>query len=517
MIKVLQLGNDDWSKRYKIPTDYHWHFNDFPEKKSEAEKAKAKTKKKKRKGYDVVLVTDGATLDTAYWNKLTWMVDPYHVIYMPGVEETLNQAGKEFLKCSAAEKMMEDPQVVIDHLENRYFFGQSGVRMFPTNIFLNESKVSEYEVLDSCNLKVKVNTHDQWVNIGSYRNSLYIDPKRLIKLWLTYRQHNVQVRLRIFIQPAGTDGDPDDNHVLTIDSNSDKELYLPIEPSDQARFACVTIEVKGDGDLTIGLLHSRWGREGRGEFIAGGKRIVNMEKREDIPYFFSPGDLKPPLTVYFSGARISAGFEAFPLFRKLKTPTLLFTDVRLSLGQFYADDDDFMGKAIIKVIEDTLRKLGFTKRQLIMNGTSMGSYASLLYGGKIGAYIINVTKPLANLGYIASRGRLQRPDDFEAIYDIDNQLVPSLDSKHLHELDERFWKKFDKLDLSNSRLFVGYMKNDDFDNKAMGRLIKSPAVKNSMQFTYKGFPGRHNDNRTIILWFIDRLNQMLESDFGRKY
>ena len=127
MIKVLQLGNDDWSKRYKIPTDYHWHFNDFPEKKSEAEKAKAKTKKKKRKGYDVVLVTDGATLDTAYWNKLTWMVDPYHVIYMPGVEETLNQAGKEFLKCSAAEKMMEEPQVVIDHLENRYFFGQSGV------------------------------------------------------------------------------------------------------------------------------------------------------------------------------------------------------------------------------------------------------------------------------------------------------------------------------------------------------------------------------------------------------
>ena len=147
----------------------------------------------------------------------------------------------------------------------------------------------------------------------------------------------------------------------------------------------------------------------------------------------------------------------------------------------------------------------------------MGSYASLLYGGQIGAYIINVTKPLANLGYIASRGRLQRPDDFEAIYDIDNQLVPSLDSKHLHELDERFWKKFNKLDLSNSRLFVGYMKNDDFDNKTMGRLIKSPAVKNSMQFTYKGFPGRHNDNRTIILWFIDRLNQVLESDFGRKY
>lgn len=514
MIKILQLGNDDWSKRYKIPADYHWHFNDFPEKNPSSKKVKSK---KKRKGYDVVLVTNGAKLDTAYWEELTWMVDPYHVIYMPGVDKTLSKAGDKFLKCNAAEKMMEDPQVVIDHLEARYFFGQSGARMFPTNIFLNDNKISEYEVLDSCNIRIKVNTHDQWVNIGAYRNSLYIDPKRLIKLWLTYRQHNVQVRLRVFIQPAGTDGNPDDNKVLTIDSNSEKELYLPIEASDQARFACVTIEVKGDGDLTLGLLHSRWGREGRGEFIAGGKRIINMEKREDIAYFFSPGDLKPPLTVYFSGARISAGFEAFPLFRKLKTPTLLFTDVRLSLGEFYTDDDDTMEKKIIEVIEETLKKLGFTKRQLIMNGTSMGSYSSLLYGGKIGAYMINVTKPLANLGYIAQRGRLQRPDDFEAIYDIDNQLVTKFDDEHLHELDERFWKKFDKLDLSNTRLFVGYMNDDDFDNKTIGRLKKSPATKNALQFTYKGFPGRHNDNRTIVLWFIDRLNQILQSDFDRKY
>ena len=131
--------------------------------------------------------------------------------------------------------------------------------------------------------------------------------------------------------------------------------------------------------------------------------------------------------------------------------------------------------------------------------------------------MINVTKPLANLGYIAQRGRLQRPDDFEVIYDIDNQLVTKFDDEHLHELDERFWKKFDKLDLSNTRLFVGYMNDDDFDNKTIGRLKKSPATKNALQFTYKGFPGRHNDNRTIVLWFIDRLNQILQSDFDRKY
>lgn len=96
------------------------------------------------------------------------------------------------------------------------------------------------------------------------------------------------------------------------------------------------------------MLHSRWGRDGAGNFIAGGQRIVNPQTRDDIAYYFNPGDLKPPLNVYFSGAREAEGFEAYFLFKGLKAPMLLFTDMRLNIGQFYDDEDNFLSKKLLK-------------------------------------------------------------------------------------------------------------------------------------------------------------------------
>lgn len=507
-MRILQLGNNNWANQYSLSEDLEWHFNDFPEK--------LKVKDKKAKGYLVVIIDEGAKLSDENWKKLYLLIDPYHVLYTEKALENLSATGENFLKCTAAEKIVEDPQTLINHLQVRYFFGQSGIRIFPTAIELNSKKINEFEFLDSGNLKLQIDSQKKWINIGAYRNGLYLDPNRKIKLWLTMKAKNVSVRLRVFIQEIGSDGNPDNNYVLLIDKNSDKELYLPISVSKTPRVADITIEVKGFGELTIGVLHSRWGRDGKGEFIAGGKRIVNLERREDIAYYFNPGDLKPPLNVYFAGARSLEGFEAFPLFRKLKAPALLFTDMRLSIGQFYDDKDNVMGTKIEDVIMRTLKKLGFDKSQLIMNGISMGTYPALKYGSRIGAYMINVAKPLGNLGYIASRARLQRPDDFDTIFDIDHQLISTLDDKNLHKLDEKFWQEFDHSDLSKTRLFVGYMENDDYDDIAINKLKASPAVKTAKQFSFKGFPGRHNDNDAINAWFVERLVYVLQNNFNRK-
>lgn len=59
------------------------------------------------------------------------------------------------------------------------------------------------------------------------------------------------------------------------------------------------------------------------------------------------------------------------------------------------------------------------------------------------------------------------------------------------------------------------MINDDYDDKAIKELKKSPAVKQAAQFSAKGFPGRHNDDPQVNYWFIDRLNELLREDFGR--
>lgn len=512
-MRVLQLGNNDWSKQYSIPKDIDWLFNVFPEPVVIGKNGKVKPPKR----YDVVIITGKTDLKNEEWDKLQWLVDPYHVLYSPRAEEVINDHGKRFLDCQAAEKITEDPQTLIDHLQVRYFFGQSGLRIFPGQLSLNASKISQFEYLDSGHMKLKVNAPDHWVNIGSYRQTLMLDPNRLINLWLEFQSKNVQLRLRIFIQPTGADGDPQNNKVMTIEYSSLKEVTIPVPASKDARFACISLEAKGQGKLILGVLHSRWSREGKGHFIAGGHRLINAEKREDIAYFFNPGDMKPPLNVYFSGARGLEGFEAYPLFRSLHAPSLLFTDMRLSIGQFYDDAENSMGRKIKDTILDTLDRLHFDRSQLIMNGISMGTYPAMKYGAQLGAYMINVAKPLGDLGYIAYRARLQRPDEFDTIFDIDHQIMDKkLELDNLKQLDKKFWEEFNQADLSNTRLFIGYMNNDDYDNHAIDKLKQSPAVKKALQLSYKGYEGRHNDDPTVKSWFIGRLTQVLKDDFGRK-
>lgn len=500
-MNVLQLGPVDWSTQYEIPKDIKWEFNNYPPK-----------SKKEDHGFSVVVVTGPANLTDHEWQELQWKVDPYNVCYFPGADTIQSKAGKHFLKCAAAQEIYEEPQDFIDHLLQRHFFGQSGIRILPTLLLPFRERIDSYEMQDEGHVKMNVDTNDQWVNIGSYRQALYIDPNRLMNFWLEFQSTTVEARLRVFVQESGGDGNPNSSFVINMTADME-EHQLPIEMSASPRFASISLEVKGMGEFILGNLHSRWGRDGSGEFIAGGKRIVNPALREDVAYYFNPGDLRPPLNVYFSGARGLEGFEAFPLFRNLHAPALLFTDMRMEVGQFYTTDA--IEKQIKAVIEMTLQQIGFDRSQLIMNGISMGTYPAIKLGAELGAYAINVAKPLTNLGLIAERGRIERPGGFDTSFDIDNRLT-STDSQHLQMLDQKFWKQFAQNDLSKTRLFVAYMENDDYDNQTINKLRACPAVDHARQFITKGFPGRHNDNPQINFWFIRRLQQMMKDDFGRK-
>lgn len=508
-MRVLQLGNDNWEKKYTIPEDMEWHFNDFSFEEKKA------TKKKGIKSYDVILVTGKTNLTSDQLKKLKQLISPYHVLYSSNLNTELDDHEKYFLKSIAAQKIKEEPQYLIDRLPIRYFSGQSGLRIFPSQLKLNEHVVKIYEFEEQGHLKVNLDTHNEWVNLGTYKSGVFIDPDKQINFWLSLKNFNFQVRLRIFIQQPGTDGDVKEQRVIDLSSFNKDEYFSQIEASEHYRTATLNLEVKGSGDLIIGVLHSRWGRDGAGNFIAGGQRIVNPQTRDDIAYYFNPGDLKPPLNVYFSGAREAEGFEAYFLFKGLKAPMLLFTDMRLNIGQFYDDEDNFFEQEIIKTIKSKLNELGFDESQLLVSGISMGTYPAIKYGAKMSAHAINVAKPLVNLGYIASRTALDRPDEFETMFDIDKGIGTATDRDDLKKIDENFWKEFDKQDLSKTRFFAGYMINDDYDDKAVKELKESPAVKQAAQFSAKGFPGRHNDDPQVNYWFIDRLNELLREDFGR--
>lgn len=493
-MQVLQLGAENWADKYHLPSEITWIYNQYP--------------LEKVKRFDLVIITSGVQLTDYLWEKLHWQVDPYRVLYEPLAEKELSLAGQHFLTSQEARQIVEEPQELINNLTIRYFSGQSGMRIPPTNLLLGSVKST---LIDGGHLRVAVDTN-HWVKIGNYRQQIYIDPNRLLKFNLEYNHEtDVKVRLRLFIQEGGGDGNLANNYLLDF-STADEEQILPLKPVKTHRFASVGLEVMGKGELTIGMLHSRWSRDGKGEFLPGGKRLVDPDTGADIAYYFNPGDLRPPLHVYFSGARELEGFEAYPLFRRNHTPALLFTDPRLMVGQFYT------GKAIenqIKAtITKTLKKLGFSRQQLVMNGISMGTYPAIKLGAQLSAYAINVAKPTVNLGRVAIRARLQRPDEFDTIFDIDRQLVSELTATQLTQLDTDFWKLMDKNGLTQTRFYVGYMANDDYDDLAVPRMQTNEAIQQAPLFVSKGFPGRHNDDPSVVYWFISRLAEINQA-FGR--
>lgn len=428
----------------------------------------------------------------------------------------MSSAGQDFIVYQVGKELTQDPQDLINSLLSKYFVGQSGIRYFPTDIVITNPNIEEYEFLDSAHLKLILDTNEKWITIGSYRASFYVDPDRIFKIWLSLRSLNIKVRLRIFPSFMGTNGSISEYEVINIDPEKKEEYQLKLEALKKARVVSCNVEAKGEGALILGVLHWRWSRKEVGTFIPGGQRIVDQINHDDIAYHFNPGDMKPPLNAYFSGARGLEGFEAYPMFRKMKAPALLFTDMRLSVGEFYEDASQSIGEQIMAVIDKTLEKLGFSHDQLVMTGISMGTYPALKYGAQMQAHAIIVAKPITNLGYVASRERLQRPDEFDTIFDIDNQFVNHLDLDHLKELDQLFWERFEMCDLIKTRLFIGYMINDDYDNRTVARLKESKTIKKARQIVYKGYEGRHNDNPQIVQWFIERVQQILATDFGRK-
>ena len=66
------------------------------------------------------------------------------------------------------------------------------------------------------------------------------------------------------------------------------EQLLPLKPADIRRFTSASIEVMGKGQVTIGMLHSRWSRAGKGEFLPGGRRLIDPATGADIAYYFNP-------------------------------------------------------------------------------------------------------------------------------------------------------------------------------------------------------------------------------------
>ena len=203
------------------------------------------------------------------------------------------------------------------------------------------------------------------------------------------------------------------------------------------------------------------------------------------------------------------------MMRKMGAPFLLIAEPRLEGGSFYMGSEEYE-KNVLNIIQKHLDELGFSNKELILSGLSMGTYGALYYGCDLSPHAMILGKPLASIGDVAVNERLHRPGGFPTSLDVLHYITGDTDAASVQKLNDKFWNKFKTADFKNSKFVVSYMIEDDYDATAYDKMI-SNLNSSGVQVYGKGIHGRHNDaTGPIASWFKSQYEQILEKDFSRR-
>jgi accessory secretory protein Asp2 len=345
-----------------------------------------------------------------------------------------------------------------------------------------------------------------------WRKNIPVFEGQAIELWLEYEKDpDIEIALSVTQFVGGSISEVQQSWYF---SEMDLEDIVILDNQLKTGFIFVSLLAKGKGKLEIIALNDRHSRRGHGTFLPGGQRFV-ASNREEIFHYFDPGDLKPPLAVYFSGYKTMQGFEGYYMMRNMGCPFLLIAEPRLEGGSFYMGSKEYEAE-LVYIIKKYMNQLGFTKEQVILSGLSMGTFGALYYGCDILPHAMIVGKPLASIGDVAKNERLHRPGGFPTSLDVLNKIAGGSARESVTELNERFWNKLDAANWENSKFVISYMIEDDYDSTAYQTLL-SHVSGSGMKVYGKGIHGRHNDETgAIVAWFKSQYDKILEEDFGRK-
>ena len=494
-ISVLQVGNEDLSLQLHIPDNVEWNYVDDLEEAKErgydvcllnrcVNKEEAYILKKKIRAYTMFI------LDTVYmdsWTKWIYNSRKAKSININYFQDFLNSDISMFYSAPYGEKFNPHSLTV----------SQS----FPGSVFWNGYTGVELEG----------EFGDNFYQIAYWRNNIPIFENQTIDFWLEYeKDDSVSIELKIEQFQFGSISALCNRWVF---SEKDLNSIVSITSEKVSGSLFVSLLAKGKGKLKIVGLHDRHSRKSYGSFLPGGMRFVTS-KREELFMYFDPGDLKPPLNVYFSGYKTQEGFEGYYMMRSLGAPFLLISEARLEGGAFYLGDEEYEN-IIVSRIFGCLTQLGFDQSQLILSGLSMGTFGSLYYGCKLNPHAILIGKPLASLGDIAQNERISRPGGFPTSLDVLVKNYGDMSEKSIDSLNHRFWNRFDKADWSQTKFIISYMLEDDYDMTAYERLI-SHIDDVGVEVIGKGVHGRHNDDTySIVAWFKKQYDEILKNDFDR--
>ncbi|MCI9336739.1 MAG: accessory Sec system protein Asp2 [Lachnospiraceae bacterium] len=499
-VRVLQLGTEDFSKTMQISDCAEWYYE--PDLSETPEK-----------DFDVVLLDREITADE--FDCLMQFSRAYCVFVTEKVSLKKGSMTRRFSIRKMGKKISAErlAHLLKEELPD-YFAGSYGEKYKPENMSIAQGfsgKVSwkGYEGIDLAG-----EYGNELTQIVFWRNNIPIEIGQTIEFWLEYaKDETVEISLEIVILQFGYGTDPVVQSVHTYSESELRDVIYIENRSEKVGHIFASLRAKGTGHLTVTALHDRHSRKGKGVFMPGGKRSVTSE-REEVFYYFDPGNVMPPLNVYFSGYKTQEGFEGYYMMRRMGHPFLLISESRLEGGGFYLGSEKYED-SIEQIIREHMKKLGFQNSEVILSGLSMGTFGALYYGCRIHPHTILIGKPLASIGDVAANERIRRPGGFPTSLDVLHKVCGSLSQDAVSKLNDRFWNAFDQTDWSGTRFAVAYMIEDDYDGTAYEKL-QSHLKNANTQIYGKGIHGRHNDNTSgIVGWFVNQYRGIIRNDFDR--
>ncbi|HFI2434269.1 TPA: accessory Sec system protein Asp2 [Streptococcus suis] len=524
-MKIVQIGEEDWSVGIDLPENLEWFWvaedkiQDFLDEQVAAEMAKLQVDQseeeteppKIRLRFHAIILAGSVSEELLA--PLSSTIEAYSLFKQKGVSVD-NQSDTGICR----QKVLRDlpfqgtKQETIEYLYRNLFSGQYGAKLKIPEIDVNPNFTGTVQYDGNVGVIFDGQFGQDYETLFTFRFNLPSFSMSL-ELWPEYIKEagDTSIRMEIVALRKGSLGDI--HNIIHIDEAQMQEPYI-LRSDEAVGYYSVSFAVKGSGRLKFGVTHWRYSREGLGKFVLGGKGYSDS-KRQEIFSYFNPGDLKPPLNVYFSGFRGAEGFEGFFMMKSMGAPFVLIADPRLEGGCFYSGTDELENN-VKRAIQDALDYLGFTSDHLILSGLSMGAFGGLYYAAHFKPHAVVVGKPFTNLGDTVANLKLRRPDEFETSGDMIRNVVGGSDQAAIERFNQHFWDKFAPVSFEKTQFAIAYMEQDDYDGHALERLVEHLADSETHIFA-KGYEGRHNDNsRAINRWFIAQYHQFLKHDFGRE-
>lgn len=497
-IRVLQLGTKDFSKLMQISDCAEWYyepdFSQLPEK-----------------DFDVVIL-DRAITENEFVYLIRFM-RAYTLFITENILLKENDITQQLIARKKGKRVStEELGTLLKEDLPDYFPDSYGEKFEPYNLSVAQGFSGNISWKGFEQIDLYGEYGNELTQIVFWRNNIPIEENQAIEFWLEYaKDAAVEISLEIMMLQLEYGADLELKKTWTF-SEKDLENIVYIENKSKKRgHIFALLKAKGKGNLTVTALHDRYSRRGKGIFIPGGKRCVTSD-REEVFYYFDPGNLRPPLNVYFSGYKTKEGFEGYNLMKKIGRPFLLIAEARLEGGAFYMGSEEYEN-SIEQIIRNHMDELGFRSFEVVLSGISMGTFGALYYGCRIQPNTILLGKPLASMGDVAENERIDRPGGFPTSLDVLHKFYGSLGQDAVDKLNDRFWDAFDRAEWSNTQFAVAYMIEDDYDKTAYEKL-QSHLKGTGIKIYGKGLHGRHNDNTSgIVSWFVSQYHRIIQDSF----